>query len=230
LDHDRLLAGVCGRILPHPDADALTAWDTARDTNGLPERVVTEISNWNLYRSLSPEDLRTFANFHTLSTAIRADVFRRIPFREASFAEDLIWGKDVLEAGYRIQYEPASIAYHSHQYSLIDILRRNFDDGAACRRIVGRILNESDVVPCILHGTREYWDYLEKERGLQGSELAEWQMIAAVRRTAQVFGQWLGSHCEEVEGGLGRMLSITEQIKAGVKTETPECGYARSTG
>jgi hypothetical protein len=55
-------------------------------------------------------------------------------------------------------------------------------------------------------------------------------MIAAVRRTAQVFGQWLGSHCEEVEGGLGRMLSITEQIKAGVKTETPECGYARSTG
>src|SRR5579859_2453290 len=90
------------------------------------------------------------------------------------FAEDLIWGKDALEAGFRIQFEPSSLAYHSHNYTLLDILRRNFDDGIAGRRIVARELADCDVEPAILHLIRDDWRYLENHCGLQGREMEEW--------------------------------------------------------
>ncbi len=161
-------------------------------------------------------------NFHSLSAAIRAEVFERIPFRESNFAEDLIWGKEALEAGYRIQYEPSSLVFHSHNYSLLDTFRRNFDDGAACAAITGRKLAESDVAPGIAHLTRGDWRHLEQECRLEGAELDQWRLDSAMSRAAQIIGHWLGVNCQGTEGGLVRLLSITEQIKAGAKTEEPE--------
>src|SRR5947207_9744869 len=96
------LAGVCGRMLPRPDADWLTAKDISRNINASTERVTTKITDRDAYASLNSENLRLFVNFHSLSAAIRADVFKQIPFREANFAEDLIWGKEALEAGFTI--------------------------------------------------------------------------------------------------------------------------------
>jgi rhamnosyltransferase len=212
------LAGVYGRVLPRPDADMLTARETKANINAATERVIAKITDWSLYRSMAPHDLRRFVNFHTMSAAIRADVFRRIPFRETDFAEDLIWGKEALEAGLQIQFEPSSVAFHSHNYSLLDILRRNFDDGIACRKIVGLAMSDEQVGPH-MREIRDTWRYLEKECGLTGEELELWRLNAAVRRTALVFGQWLGLNFHRVNGDLAALLSITKQIKAGAKTE-----------
>jgi GT2 family glycosyltransferase len=224
-DLDTSLAGVCSRMLPRPEADFLNAKDIARNINASTERVVTRITDRQAYASLSPENLRLFVNFHSLSAAIRADIFKQIPFREANFAEDLIWGREAVEAGFTIQFEPSSVALHSHNYSIMDIFRRNFDDGLACQRICGRTLAENTITPAIVHEVRDDWRYLRDECRLQGSELEEWQLVAAMRRTAQLFGHWIGVHYEAAlkhPAGLASMLSITEQIKAGAKTEQPE--------
>jgi GT2 family glycosyltransferase len=227
LHRDSALTAVCGRVLPRSDADVLTARDIARNINASTERIVAEIADWAHYQSLPTEELRRFVNFHTLSAAIRADVFRKIPFRQTSFAEDLIWGKEALEAGHRIQFEPASVAYHSHNYSALDIFRRNFDDGIAGREIVGRTLAENEVVPSILHQIRDDWRYLQKECDLEPDTLEDWRMTAAMRRTAQWIGQWLGINFDGAEDLVGR-LSLVEQIKAGAQTDTPETGKAKS--
>jgi GT2 family glycosyltransferase len=221
-DRDPSLAGVCGRVLPRMDADLLSARDIARNINASTERIVTEITDWNYYHSLRGEALRRFVNFHSLSAAIRAEVFRRIPFREANFAEDLIWGKEALELGLRIQFEPSSVALHSHNYSVLDTLRRNFDDGVACRKIIGRTLDESDLVPGIVHEVRDDWRYLENECRLAPGDLEEWRLTSTMRRTAQFIGHWIGVNFDRAEGGPISMLSIVEQIKAGAKTEAPE--------
>jgi hypothetical protein len=47
-------------------------------------------------------------------------------------------------------------------------------------------------------------------------------MISAVRRTAQIIGQWLGTNCDAADGNLLEMLSLTERIKAGVPHELAE--------
>jgi rhamnosyltransferase len=209
-------------VIPRKDADLLTARDIQRNINAATKRVITSIEDFQRYQSLPVEQLRAFVNFHTLSAAIRADVFRDIPFRQADFAEDLIWGKEALEAGYRIQFEPTSVAYHSHNYSLIDVLRRNFDDGAAGRRIVNRELLQENVAGSILRMVRDDWRFLEDECGLHANELENWHLISASRRTAQVLGQWLGINYHDSTDDLLRLLSITEHIRCGAKTETPD--------
>src|SRR5262249_35345058 len=159
-ESDPQLAGVCGRVLPRKDADLLMSREIARNVNASAERKVTVIRDWDEYRSLDAERLRLFINFHSLSAAIRATVFKQIPFRETNFAEDLIWGKEALEAGYRIQSEPSSVVFHSHNYPLLDTFRRHFDDGAAGTKIVGREIADADVAPGITHAVREDWRYL----------------------------------------------------------------------
>jgi GT2 family glycosyltransferase len=226
-DNDPTLAAVCGRILPRPDADLLTAREINANVNASKERIVTEILDRNLYQSLTPHIRRTFVNFHTLSAAIRADIFRRIPFREANFAEDLIWGKEALESGLRIQFEPSSVAFHSHNYSLLDIFRRNFDDGLACHRIIGITMKDHEIAPH-MGEIQNIWRSLEKDASLQGESLERYRLEAAVRRAAQVFGQWLGLNFQSVNGNLEALLSITEQIKAGAKTEISEERGARA--
>jgi GT2 family glycosyltransferase len=218
LDVDPHLAGVCSRVLPRKDADILTARDVLRNINAAANRVVTQVTDWPAYRAMKGEALRAFVNFHTLSAAIRATVFRELPFRAAEFAEDLIWGKEALERGYKLQFEPSSVALHSHNYSLLDILRRNFDDGLACRSIIGRRLAGADVEGHIDHHVRDDWQYLAST-GLSPADCGEWQRRSAQRRTAQVLGQWLGLNCEE---DARLLLSLTEQIKSGSATEFAE--------
>jgi rhamnosyltransferase len=212
-------------MLPRPDADWLNGKDIARNINASTERVVTSITDREAYASLNPENLRLFVNFHSLSAAIRADVFKQIPFREMNFGEDLTWGKEALEAGFTIQFEPSSVALHSHNYSMLDVFRRNFDDGAACHKICGRTMDERDIGPAIVHEVREDWRYLEKECHLEGDELEQWKLVSVMRRTAQLFGHWMGIQYESAGGNPARLasiLSITAQIKAGAKTEQAE--------
>jgi CMP-N-acetylneuraminic acid synthetase len=53
--------------------------------------------------------------FHNANSAIRRDIWEKIPFDEkATNIEDRIWAKQVLEAGYKIVYEPEASVYHYH--------------------------------------------------------------------------------------------------------------------
>jgi GT2 family glycosyltransferase len=209
------LAGVCSRVLPRPEADLLVRKDSLRNASAAEQRTVRAITDWNAYRRLTPHELRLFINFHTVSAAIRPQVLLRVPFRAVRIGEDILWAKEVLEAGYKIQHEPSSAVYHSHQYGYLDILRRNVDDGYANRAIVGRQLPDHEVAPLIDSLIREDWAYLEDERGLKATDLEHWRHVAAVRRTAQVIGQWLGVNQESQPNDLSSLLSLTEWIKAG---------------
>jgi rhamnosyltransferase len=63
---------------------------------------------------------------------IQRAVWEKIPFNDmALIGEDQEWSKAALQAGYTIIYEPASLVYHSHNYSLKARLRRSFDSGAS---------------------------------------------------------------------------------------------------
>jgi GT2 family glycosyltransferase len=197
LAEDSTIAGACSRVLPYPDADPLTKRDVALDPSGSPERKVRRISDWAAWREMPAEQRRLFMNFHSVSAAIRADALRRVPFQSVrTIGEDLLWARETLEAGMALAHEAGSRVYHSHEYSLREWFMRNVDDGVANRDINGRSLGEEEADALVRGMIAADWAHLRDELGLEGEELARWQVQAALRRAAGVAGQWLGANHE----------------------------------
>ncbi len=74
--------------------------------------------------------------FSNVGSAIRRAVWEQIPFREAiSMSEDQEWSKKALLTGYQTVYEPAAGVYHSHNYTLPTIFKRNYASGHSLKGI-----------------------------------------------------------------------------------------------
>lgn len=53
--------------------------------------------------------------FHNANSMLRRDIWDKYPFDEnVSNIEDRVWGKQVIEAGYQIVYEPDAAVFHHH--------------------------------------------------------------------------------------------------------------------
>ena len=129
LDRDELIAGVYGRQIPRPESAALTralvnSWATASL-----ERREQFVGTSGLYRKMPPADRRLLATFDNVSSCLRRSVWEKIPFERTTFGEDLRWGARVIEAGYKLVYEPRSAVFHSHERGALYDLRRNYVDG-----------------------------------------------------------------------------------------------------
>ena len=193
LDGDPQAAGACSRVLPREDADLLTRRDGERELSASGERERKVISDWKVYTVMGEQERRVFLNFHTVSALLRADVFAANPFRAmTTIGEDLLWSREVIEAGHSLWHEPASVVHHSHPYTFSELFSRNVDDGVANAEINGRSLAEQDVLPAIRAMVADDWAWLRRELGLEGHELEREELDAVLRRTAQVVGQWVG--------------------------------------
>jgi len=126
LKEDTRIAGVYCRQIPREDADILTRRDLNCHLTARKDKVVSFIQDCKAYESLTPNEKYTFCNFDNVCSCIRRNIWEKIPFRETYFAEDIDWAKRVLEAGYKIVYEPTSAVIHSHNESLISQYRRSY--------------------------------------------------------------------------------------------------------
>jgi len=125
LQADESVAGVFSRHIPRPGASpSLVRQLTTRWQTGGMERIVKEMPD-------DPQDYLAnrdwYIYFSNTSSAIRKSVWEDIPFREVAFGEDADWADRVLQAGFKIVYEPSSVVIHSHDYSTIEQLRQNVD-------------------------------------------------------------------------------------------------------
>ena len=66
--------------------------------------------------------------FSNVSSAIRRNVLLEYPFDDdLIMSEDQQFARDVIRAGWRTVYEPASVVRHSHRYTLWQVFTRYFD-------------------------------------------------------------------------------------------------------
>lgn len=125
---DPHVAGAYARQIPRPDADPLIRFFLAHTYGPRPARRQLRHS-----QRVRIEDIF----FSNVSSAIRRDVWQRFPFRgDIIMSEDQYWAYDVLRAGYHVVYEPCAQVYHSHNYSLRSIFRRNWQSGASLRGLI----------------------------------------------------------------------------------------------
>lgn len=120
---DKQVAGVYGRQLPGPDTSNVERMFLART---YPDR--REVRARTGSGPIGIHDMF----FSNVASAIRREVWERIPFDESLImSEDQMWAKQVLLAGYRLVYEPKAAVFHSHRYPLKEVFKRNFDSGAS---------------------------------------------------------------------------------------------------
>lgn len=125
---DPAVAGCYAKQVPRPDADPLIRFFLAR-TYGARQarRRVTR------GKSVRIDDIF----FSNVSSAIRRQVWERFPFRDdVVMSEDQYWAYDVLCGGYEVIYHPSAQVFHSHNYSLRTLFRRNWDSGASLRGLI----------------------------------------------------------------------------------------------
>jgi rhamnosyltransferase len=123
---DPLVAGVYGRQIPRQEADVLTRRNLNRWLTGRMKAEINFLGDRPIDCAMTPYQYYEFCNFDNVCSAIRKSVWEEIPFRANEFAEDLDWSKRVLEAGWKIAYEPTAFVVHSHQRSVAYEFKRTY--------------------------------------------------------------------------------------------------------
>ncbi len=213
LQADPKVAGASSRMLPPGGFSLLAQRDVLRDLNGSPTSSTRALTPGEL-ATLGAHDLRVRINFHTVSAALRREALERVPFREMrTIGEDVQWARDVMELGWAIRHEAASVVRHGDDAPLFTVLGRNVDDGVANHDVVGRTWpRRVDVLPAIEAMVRDDWAFLA-ELGLEGEELDRERIASVLRRAAQVAGQYVGANADQLGDGLVAGLSeVTRRV------------------
>ncbi len=144
-----------GRQLPSADSDEL-------------EKISRAFNYPAASRMKSLEDIDTLGikTFFcsNVCAAYRRDIYEESGgfIRHTIFNEDMIYASGVVRAGYRISYEAEACVIHSHHYTNLQQLRRNFDLGVSQAdhpEVFADVPSESEGKKLV----RETWDYLKRE-------------------------------------------------------------------
>ncbi len=139
LTEDKEFAGSYSRQIPRPNAHPVEAARLKERTAGRGEKIVRQLTDKNFPRSLKPLERLAFCDFDDVSACRRGSVLENIPIPDVPWAEDLYWSKQVLEAGYKIAFEPRSTVIHSHSRGLIHGFRRGWLDQHVAAELFGHI-------------------------------------------------------------------------------------------
>lgn len=121
---DNNVAGVCGQqIVPHHHDKNPVDWYRPIS---LPEQRKICFSTPEEFSRLSAEDQLELCRWDNVNAIYRRDILLKIPFRHTDFAEDAVWARDVLSAGFAIVYHPAAQVEHYHLENYNYAFKRNF--------------------------------------------------------------------------------------------------------
>lgn len=189
---DPLVAGVYGRQVPKEDASPMERF-FIEHTYPLERKV----------QHLKPgERIKDFF-FSTTNSAIRRDVWRKIPLPEMLISEDQEWAKRALLAGYKIVYDPEAVVYHSHNYTLKQAFKRYFDSGATLPYVYAdsRIAMENFLVRG-MRFERDEVEYFSVNGYLKSLP------YAAVYEAMKFLGYTLGTTCMSMPIWMRKLLSM----------------------
>lgn len=92
--------------------------------------------------------------FSNVSGAVRRNLLLQHPFDESLImSEDQQLSRDLIEAGYAVVYEPASVVIHSHNYTLSVCVKRYFDSVYS----LTKIFPSHDVGTSVSMGWKYVW-------------------------------------------------------------------------
>lgn len=116
------VAGVCGQqVVPHDKDKNPVDW--FRPINP-PGKKKYHFNTAEEFDRLSPDEKVSICRWDDVTACYRRDILLKVPFQDVSFAEDAVWAKDALRAGYSIVYNTAARVYHYHHEEVDFAFRR----------------------------------------------------------------------------------------------------------
>jgi rhamnosyltransferase len=190
---DPRTAGVCARVLPHPEDDPLTRRTVLAQPEAEERAICFDLDGVDGLWSVPESKRLGLLAINDVASAIRASVFRAIPFPDVSFGEDVAWAARALTAGWRLRSAPAAIVQHAHRYSARQAFERYRVDAHFRRHVLGHTIRPSliSVARGISYEVYEDLRYLAGES--QPGRVAG-LLRSPFLRSAQVLGQYFGAH------------------------------------
>ncbi|NLE66082.1 MAG: glycosyltransferase family 2 protein [Lentisphaerae bacterium] len=212
------VAGAIGRQLPCPGLNPFIA----RDMNLFFDQIaaypspIFRIEDRARYNS--DESYRQILHFFSnCNSCIRRSVWEKIPFPDVDFAEDQIWAKKAIEAGYAKAYSNDAAVYHSHDFSIRETARRAFDEAGALHRLFGYSLCPG------LDTVARQWlaltmnDMRFAARNHLFRRAPRSVLRAPALNMAKMLGYFFGQRSKRIPKALSRYLSRDDAIKRGTR-------------
>ncbi|HWR39060.1 MAG TPA: glycosyltransferase [Patescibacteria group bacterium] len=132
---DESIMGVFGIHYPYPDCNPFDTRDLKRHFQNFGQDVLIQCLD-EPERYGEDVAYRQWLGFFSDNNAcVRKTAFDRYPYPDVNFAEDQVWAKMILEAGYKKAYTPYAPVYHSHNYQPYEYFDRAFDEFQALYHI-----------------------------------------------------------------------------------------------
>ena len=181
------------------------------------EPVLQAIESQAEFDALSPIDRLGRIGFDDVSSMLRRDAWRKHPYRERSFGEDLDWAKRVLLDGWQIAFEPEATVVHSHNRSVGQEFRRLYCDHQNLREQVDlvQVQRPMDVIRQGAWGLRHYTKLLLAADEPSHRKLA-WLLYMLPFPFAENLAQFMGSRSAQWLADHAWYESLDSAIKRGI--------------
>jgi GT2 family glycosyltransferase len=191
---DPRVAGASARVLPRPEDDPLTRRTVLELPEASEREAVRDLDHVGGVWNLSATERADYLRFNDVASAIRASVFRELPFPDLEFGEDFAWAARALTAGWRLRFVPSAVVYHAHSYSPLEAYERYRVDAAFHRRIHGHKVRPDALSAArgFVYEVRQDLLFLRTEK----KDRLRHVLRSPCLRAAQVLGQYVGSRDE----------------------------------
>ena len=191
------VAGVFGRHQAYEDADIFIKRELKQHFDGFnrtPPITHYKIEDFDAYKA--DKNLQMFYCFFSDNNAmLRKSVWEKIPYDDVNFAEDQKWAKAILENGYIKAYADDAIVFHSHNYTMIEVFRRSFEEAVSFQihfqhQIIRSLL---DLIKIILFKIRIDFSVLLRAKELSLSKKFFLLFYRPLYNLLRFLGYFLGS-------------------------------------
>jgi glycosyltransferase involved in cell wall biosynthesis len=109
---DDKVAGVCGaQVVPHERDKNPVEWFRPQSR---PEISRYQFENSADFLALPSAEKRRVCSWDNVTALYRRDVLLEVPFQKTTFAEDVLWARDAIMAGWALAYNPKARVFHYH--------------------------------------------------------------------------------------------------------------------
>lgn len=195
MNMDEGIVAAFGRHVPYPDCNLLDA----RDINGLFDSygdsdMVIGVEDWSRYHR-DKDYARWLAFFSDNNACLLRSEWEKHPYPDVNFCEDQLWMSDRIAEGKKKAYAAHAIVYHSHNFQLVDLLGRYYDEYRALNQLfdgfmlVDRWKNvPHSIKELILHD----FQYIDGLDCLTAREKGRWKRYAVCRDVTKILFGFLG--------------------------------------
>ncbi|MBM5570017.1 MULTISPECIES: glycosyltransferase family 2 protein [Deefgea] len=215
-DVDSNIAGVFGRHIAYPTADALTVQELECHFSGFSGFKVVN-KNDDIERYENDLGWRQFLHFFSDNNSlIRKSAWLLHPYPDVDFAEDQLWAKEIIEAGWSKGYAENAVVFHSHDYTIFERFQRSFDESYALFRLFGYRLCPTlahlfgNCIRMTVRDTR----FLLKKYGFIGGVIRGTR--ALFDNFARLFGHHLGYFGDKLSPRIISIISRDKRLQAGL--------------